>query len=124
MDGRFLALFLALASSAAACRGGGVAGTDGGALTCAVDAPTSCPDGGPTFATVHPIFEGNCVPCHNGAVADGPWPLKTYEEIVSWSDDVRALLASCEMPPLDAGAIMSDEDRHTILQWLRCNYPR
>lgn len=117
-------LALTLALGAAACGGGGAVGTDGGALHCAVDAPTSCPADGPTYETVQPIFAGRCIPCHNGLAIDGPWPLKTYEEIVSWSDDVRTKLLLCEMPPADGGIPITDEERAALLQWLRCDTPR
>jgi uncharacterized membrane protein len=118
------ALLIALPLGAAACGGGSSTNADGGALHCAVDAPTSCPpDGAPTWETIQPVIVRRCVPCHNGQEADGPWPLLTYEEVVSWSDDVRTMVLECTMPPPGEG-IITDEERHAILQWLRCDYPR
>jgi hypothetical protein len=118
------ALLLALVLGVAACGGGSSVTGDAGALHCAVDAPTSCPADGPTYETVQPIILSRCVPCHNGQVADGPWPLLTWEEVVSWSDDVRTMVLDCTMPPSDSGVPITDEERHTILQWLRCDTPK
>jgi hypothetical protein len=112
-------LLLALA----ACNGSNV--TDaGGAVTCNVDLPLECPAEAPTYATVQPIIEKACVPCHDGADPDGPWPLRTYKSAADWADVIRADVANCSMPPADGGVPMSDEDRYTILTWIRCGYPQ
>jgi cytochrome c5 len=113
-----------LALGAAACNGGGaVSKQDAAPLHCNVQAPTSCPEQHPVFADVQPIFARRCNPCHNGLAKDGPWPLKSYEEIVSWEDDVRSMVLNCEMPPPDGGIYISEEERQAILQWLRCGHP-
>jgi hypothetical protein len=115
-----------LALALAACSGGNgnVAMNDGGALTCNVDAPTSCPGAdAPTWETVAPIVGARCAPCHYGQ-PDGPWPLITYQHVVDWYDVVRSDLIDCSMPPADGGVTMTDEERHTILTWLRCDTPK
>jgi hypothetical protein len=118
------ALLVALALGVSACRGGAaVSKNDGAALHCTVQAPTTCPETFPVYADVQPIFARRCNPCHNGLAKDGPWPLKSYEEITSWYDDVRSMVLNCEMPPPDGGVDISDEERLVILQWLRCGYP-
>jgi hypothetical protein len=101
------------------------AGADAGAdaASCTVVAPTSCPAIAPRFADIQPILRSWCVGCHDGASADGPWPLVTYEHVSSWADVVRTELVGCTMPPTDAGLPpMPDEDRLAILQWIRCGY--
>jgi cytochrome c5 len=108
-----------------ACGGGSASpvGDAGAALTCNVDPPLACPAGGPTYAAVQPIFARSCVPCHDGADPDGPWPLRTYKSAADWAEVIRADLISCEMPPADGGIPLSDEDRHALLTWIRCDYP-
>jgi hypothetical protein len=118
------ACVLALALAACGSSNNGVANSDGGALTCNVDAPTSCPADGPTWETVAPIVGARCAaPCHYGQI-DGPWPLYTYQQVVDWYDVVRSDLLNCTMPPPDSGVPMTDDERHTILTWLRCDTPR
>lgn len=118
------ALLVALAVGVVACSGGAAVKPDAAALHCTVEAPTSCPDDHPTYDDVQPIFARRCNPCHNGLSKDGPWPLKSYEEITSWYDDVRTYVLTCQMPPPDGGVDISDEERLAILTWLRCGYPR
>ena len=94
-------------------------------VVCTVSAPTMCPDPAPTFADVTPIFERRCAiaGCHTGFVG-GPWPLDTYEHIADWQDVVRAEVVSCSMPPADANVPITDEERLTILNWVRCGLPK
>jgi len=108
----------------AACNGSNVVSNDGSAVTCNVDPPLTCPAEVPTYATVQPIIEKACVPCHDGADPDGPWPLKTYKSAADWAEVIRADLMNCSMPPADGGVPLSDEDRHTLLTWIRCDYPQ
>lgn len=88
-----------------------------------VVAPTACPDPAPKYADVAPVFAAKCATCHSGA-ADGPWPLADYDHVASWQGEIRSQLLSCSMPPPDAGASITDEERMLILTWLRCGAPQ
>lgn len=111
---------------------GGTSGTTttsgvggGGGLTpepCSVSAPTECPDPAPRYADVAPVLEAKCVTCHSGA-AGGPWPLTDYPHVADWQSEVRSELLDCSMPPADAGASITDDERTLILTWLRCGAP-
>jgi hypothetical protein len=94
-------------------------------VVCTVSAPTMCPEPAPTFADVAPIFEQRCASssCHSGFVG-GPWPLDDYEHISDWQDVVRAEVVSCSMPPADANVPITDDERLTILNWIRCDLPK
>jgi hypothetical protein len=122
----FMAVFWA-----AACGGddgaegvdGGLQGTDGGGpMVCTATAPTACPEPSPRYADVEPIFMERCVTCHGGVVG-GPWPLTTHGHIATWANEIRGELLDCTMPPADAGAPMTDDEREAILVWLRCGFP-
>jgi hypothetical protein len=110
---------------------GGVAGQTGaggeaGAYTpppCTVVAPTACPDPAPTYADVEPIFTQRCVVCHMGS-ANGPWPLTNYGHIASWSDDIRAMLLTCTMPPPEERTPLPNAENLAILTWIRCGMPQ
>jgi hypothetical protein len=118
-------------TSASARLDGGVSGKadddeDGGpaaAVMCKVSLPTSCPSPKPHYPDVQPIFQQRCVPCHNGATADSPWPLTEYEHVADWYDTIRSEVVNCTMPPLDAGVPMTDDERVKILTWIRCGFP-
>jgi hypothetical protein len=70
-----------------------------------------------------PIFEQRCVPCHAG-LPNGPWPLTTYTHVADWEQELRAALIDCSMPPPDAGAGLTGEERRAILIWIRCGLPQ
>lgn len=90
---------------------------------CLVSPPTECPDPAPKYADVVPVLEQKCVTCHSG-VAGGPWPLTDYDHVASWQNEIRGELVSCSMPPLDAGAHITEDERTLILTWLRCGAPQ
>jgi hypothetical protein len=85
-------------------------------------APTACPDPAPTYADVEPVFTQRCVVCHMGS-ADGPWPLNNYGHIASWSEDIRAMLLECAMPPPEERMPLPNADSLAILTWIRCGMP-
>jgi hypothetical protein len=101
---------------------GAACGTNSGAaLTCEVEAPTSCTAPALRYVDIAPIIDRRCVPCHFG-IQDGPWPLTKYEDVADWQDLVRADLLDCSMPPPDGGIEMAPTERAAILQWIRCGY--
>jgi hypothetical protein len=120
---RRLGVILPLMLAACASKSEGPVGDAGALVACNVDAPLACPADGPTYATVEPIIGRSCVPCHGGENPDGPWPLRTYKSAADWAEVIRADLITCEMPPADGGVPITDEDRHALLTWIRCDYP-
>jgi hypothetical protein len=91
-------------------------------IVCSVQAPTSCPSPAPRFADVTPIFMRRCASCH-ASNWTGPWPLDTYGHIADWQDTIRSHLLDCSMPPPEAGIPMTNDERLTILTWIRCDLP-
>lgn len=128
-----IAACLALLAAAGACGGSNAAATDGGpdvapgpdggALICAVQPPTSCPDPPVHYSDVVPVIQARCLPCHDGVVDGGPWPLTDYQHNADWAFPIRDELVNCTMPPADGGVTISDEERQAILTWIRCGYP-
>jgi cytochrome c5 len=100
-------------------------GTDTGTMPepCSPTAPTACPDPPPKYADVKPVFDAKCVTCHSGA-AGGPWPLNDYGTIASWQSEIRGELLGCSMPPVDAGAPLTNEERMSLLTWIQCGAPQ
>ncbi|WP_394827108.1 hypothetical protein [Pendulispora albinea] len=100
---------------------------DGGvpaSCTTVVEAPTVCPDPKPRYADVEPIFNKRCVSvCHSGT-KPGIWSLADYGHVVDWADTIRSELLDCAMPPPDASAGFTKEEKLAILTWLRCDHPR
>lgn len=89
---------------------------------CDAVAPTSCMTPSPRWADVQPIFATRCAVCHGNI--PGHWPLDTYGHVVDWNVEIRGMLLSCTMPPIDSDVVMTLEERQLILEWLRCNSPR
>jgi hypothetical protein len=93
------------------------------AAPCLVVAPTSCTQTTLRYKDVEPIFSSRCVLCHYGAFG-GPWPLTTYGHVSDWRATIRDSMIACSMPPVDADKVMPNEERHRILEWLRCGLPQ
>ena len=119
---RALRIFFAfcVASAALGCADSGVDAAP--VEACSVTAPSKCSEPELRYATVAPIFEKHCSVCHLG-VGDGPWPLDRYQDIADWADIVRDELVRCSMPPPGPTSALSNRDRLTILNWLRCGLP-
>ena len=98
------------------------AGGGDASATCDVERPTACPDASLRYADVAPIIAQRCTGCHNGK--DGMWPLSTYQHVADWSGEIRAQMLSCTMPPPSAGIDMPLAERQTILDWIRCGFPK
>ena len=91
----------------------------------AIDA-SSCSTPIPSFATdITPMLDRACnSTCH--APGMGPWPLNTYSDVSDWASIIQADIATCSMPPADAGAgngSLSDAERATLLDWIACGAP-
>jgi len=99
---------------------------DPGRLVTAVCSEIAAPDCSgevPRYADVEPIFRAKCVPCHLSET-DGPWPLKTYEDIADWADLIRKDVLDCSMPPTDGDVSMSHVQRLILATWVLCGYPQ
>lgn len=93
-------------------------------IGCEIAAPTACPSPAPSYRTdVEPIVRARCVSCHYGQVG-GPWPLNSYDHVSDWRDTIRSAMLDCSMPPPEDGLTMSERERVTILEWIRCGMPR
>jgi uncharacterized membrane protein len=86
---------------------------------CSVSAPLACPEPAPRYVDVAPIFERRCASCHNGEPRE-PWPLDNYDHVADWQELVRAAVLHCDMPPPDSDITLTDEERQTILAWIKC----
>jgi uncharacterized membrane protein len=98
-------------------------GTHETQLVCDVELPTACTDPDLHYADVVPLLEQHCLGCHGGSPG-GPWPLTSYEHVASWANEIRAQMSACTMPPSDAGATMTTEERERLLLWVRCGAPK
>jgi hypothetical protein len=106
--------------------GGSPAPLDDAALTSqaceALDAAPPCVTPMPSFANdIFPMLNRDC----NGAchIAGGvAWPLTDYQDVADWSLLIQIQIASCEMPPTDAGSLPS-ADRDALLNWIACGTP-
>lgn len=89
---------------------------------CSATVPASCPTPVPSFANdIAPIFTEKCNGCHTGG--DGPWPLTNYLDVFHWRTQVLSELAACTMPPSDAAAKLTRDERATVIAWLVCDAP-
>jgi hypothetical protein len=95
--------------------------SDGGASSC-VTAP-SCPDAGaPSYQTqIVPILQASCIPCHSPSGTAG-FDEETYTDVYNQFGSMLSFVNNCEMPPLN-GPELSDADRITLTEWLRCGAP-
>ncbi|HXS18135.1 MAG TPA: hypothetical protein VN764_13150 [Polyangiaceae bacterium] len=91
--------------------------------SCAVPAPTECPDPPPGYDDVAPIFDESCATCHTSDDPDGPWPFEEYADIVAWHADVRDEVLNCTMPPRDGEPLPPDQ-RQLLMEWIFCGMPR
>jgi uncharacterized membrane protein len=111
---------LALAALLVAACDGGRQNNDGSAPpVCTVEAPTACPDPPLHYPDIEQTIQLRCASCHWGAPG-GEWPLLKYSHVADWQGAVRDYVATCQMPPPDSGATMSDEERVKILTWVLC----
>lgn len=91
--------------------------------TCPNDVPRECPASPPTFAKdVAPVIESSCAICHRPGGENPNRLLTTYDQIYAQRGAVLSQVASCRMPPPDAG-VLSDDGRKVLLAWLVCSAP-
>lgn len=95
---------------------------DAAAVSCDATAPVACPSPGPRYSDVSPIFSRRCAGCHSGAGEQ--WPLNSYEHVADWYGEIRAQMLACTMPPPTSGIEMPLAERQTILDWIRCGFPK
>ena len=86
--------------------------------------PAACPTQVPSWSNeVSQIFATRCSPCHfPGGVEDSAGDYSTYAGVSRVAGTIEGQVASCAMPPSDAGA-MPSADRATLLAWIVCRAP-
>jgi len=99
------------------------AGAD--AAACEKVLPADCGTVPSYVDAIAPIVAAHCLECHapNGVASDRD--LTTYANIQKLESTVLSQVYSCAMPPADAGAdaMLSGDDRTTLLRWLVCGSP-
>jgi hypothetical protein len=90
--------------------------------SCAIKPPAACPDASPGYASVEPILQKSCVPCHPGN--GDQWALTDYDHVAAWSDAIAQDLVDCTMPPLDGGIGITASERLSLLVWSSCGAAR
>jgi hypothetical protein len=92
------------------------------ATTCRATGTTVCPHTPPSYANdVVPILDRDCnLPCHSPGL--GPWPLTNYDDVSAWAVSIQTDVASCAMPPPDAG-VLTGQEQATLLDWVACGAP-
>ncbi len=87
----------------------------------------------PTFSSdVAPIMQAKCQGCHRpGDIA--PFPLMTYDDASTWSDDIQRVVSQKIMPPwkpvpghgdFRGDFELTDAERQTILDWIAGGIPQ
>jgi hypothetical protein len=107
-----------------AAKDGGPAPEDSGPVEtpCEVTPPTGCPNPPVYYEDITPILKERCLGCHDGKGEE--WPLTSYGHAAGWTNEIRAAMNSCDMPPKDAGIVMPAEEREKILTWIVCKLPQ
>ena len=88
-------------------------------VSCPQDWPDACPSPAPSYMTyVRNIIVAGCSPCHfpNG-VDDARRDYSTFQRVQHSSSEMWNSVATCHMPPCDAGAL-ARADRQALLAWL------
>jgi peroxiredoxin len=91
----------------------------------------SAPTGKVTFyRDVLPVLQNNCQSCHRPGEV-GPFALMTYQQAVTWADDLKEYTQSRKMPPwkpVEGPAFhnerkLSEQDIKTIAAWVEGGTP-
>jgi mono/diheme cytochrome c family protein len=72
---------------------------------------------------VGPVIESHCAVCHTPGGVSANWSLTNYDQLYTLRFEAQSELASCEMPPADAGQLTASE-RAALLGWLVCGAPQ
>ncbi|MGC4043700.1 MAG: redoxin family protein [Armatimonas sp.] len=70
---------------------------------------------GISFATVQPIFEKHCVPCHKKGEV-GPMPLDDFKAAVGFAQKIKEQTQSKRMPPWKADSNGEFHDEHKLTE--------
>jgi uncharacterized membrane protein len=94
---------------------------------CSAAPYVTCPASPPSWsAEVQAIIDDHCSPCHfpGGVETQIPYPLdySTYAGVHANASAMVAAVASCTMPPSDAGSLTPAESL-SLLEWLHCGAP-
>jgi uncharacterized membrane protein len=90
-----------------------------------------CPEAGaPSFAgDVYPnVFVPVCANCHAPGGQEATMPFTSYAQIYGTNGNVareifNQVFESCLMPPSNAPAPLTDDQRQTLLDWFACGAP-
>jgi hypothetical protein len=92
-------------------------------LACKADPPAACPTPKPSFKNdIVPLLNAKCGACHTDQ-PDHPWPLVDYNTVHDWKAQFTQDLLACTMPPVDAGATLTDQERGLFIAWVVCGAP-
>ena len=110
-----------LTASATGCGGERIVGQQASAVFVCHDVDAGATCAGDTYATVKPILDRACVPCHfsDDVDAGSNWPLTTYSDIQAWDDTIRLDILDCSMPPPGSGFTMTDKERARVMNWIK-----
>lgn len=84
-------------------------------LTVAMKATAAEPAKGVAFATVQPIFEKHCVPCHKRGEV-GPMPLDDFKTAVGFAQKIKEQTQTKRMPPWKADSNGEFHDEHKLTE--------
>jgi hypothetical protein len=104
-----------------------------GCLITFPEPPKAKTDTPPTFTEhVSRIMQAHCQDCHHGG-AEAPFPLVTYRDVASEAAMIAEVVEDRRMPPWYASERhgtfinrrgLSDQERETVLQWVRSGKPK
>jgi hypothetical protein len=93
---------------------------------CLVIDASACDTPMPSYAdAIAPLLDQACnSTCHAPGV--GPWPLNNYSDVLDWAPIIAGDIATCRMPPEDAGAgnvQLMVAQRTAVVTWATCGAP-
>ncbi|MDP9151622.1 MAG: hypothetical protein M3O36_17005 [Myxococcota bacterium] len=100
------------------------AGPERGDAGCPHDLPATCPSPAPSWMNeVQAIIDRKCNACHGmGGIEQSRFDFSTYAGVHKSFGSLLSNVASCLMPPPDAGSLTPPE-RQALLGWLVCAAP-
>jgi hypothetical protein len=107
----------------------GCSSSDDAAVDAAVCARVdpSCPSAVPSYAaTVAPIIQGACTPCHHPDSTYARSSLTSHADVELVYGSALGQVSACLMPPAGPAAgqkPLTDDERDALLAWLACGAP-
>jgi len=90
-----------------------------------VTLPKGCTKAPSYGASIAPLTERTCNPCHSKGGVASDRDLTTYKNLTRLETTAFIQVTGCLMPPVDAGpdAAMTTAERTELLQWFVCGSP-